>query len=79
MKPIKDLINKILWDEKENPEDYSLYYIDRIANEYKEIKFNEVKKLEGDFLVLEREEETEIPLHRIKFVKKKGVIVWERK
>jgi len=79
MKPVKDLINKILWDEKENPEDYSLYYLDRITKKYKEIKFKEIKKLEGDFLVLEREEETEIPLHRIKFVRKKGLVVWERK
>ncbi|MBW2999356.1 DUF504 domain-containing protein [Candidatus Woesearchaeota archaeon] len=79
MQPIIDLINKIKWDKKENPEDYSLFYSDRFMDEFKEIKFTEIKRTEDSFLVIEREgEEVYIPTHRIHYVKKKGVIVWKR-
>jgi len=38
-----------------------------------------IKKIEGNFLVLEREgEEVYIPTHRVKEVKKNGKIVWKR-
>ena len=36
------------------------------------------KKIEGNFLLLDREEETYIPMHRIKEVKKNNAIVWRR-
>ncbi len=44
MKTISELINKIKWDEKEDPEEYSLFYEDRISHDYKEIKFLAIKK-----------------------------------
>jgi len=76
---IKALINKIKWDSKENPDQYSLYYLDRVENKYKEIKYNEILKVEGNFLIIIRDdEETNIPLHRIKIVKKKGMTIWKR-
>ena len=40
--------------------------------------FDEIKKIEGNFLLLDREEETYIPVHRIRKVKKKGKVVWKR-
>ena len=76
---IKELINKIKYDEREKPEDYVLYYYDRIQDKLKAIKYVEIKRLEGNFMVLERDgEEVEIPLHRVKEVKKKGAVVWKR-
>ena len=76
---IEDLINKIKWDERENPEDYSLYYLDRITKKLVEIRYKDILKVEEGFVVLEREgEETNIPLHRIRKVTKKGEIVWQR-
>ena len=77
MQTIKDLINKIKWDKRENPEDYSLIYID--LGKKKELAYTDIKRLEGNFMIIERGgEETEIPLHRIREVKKKGKIVWKR-
>ena len=79
MIPIQDLINKIKFDSREKPEDYVLFYLDRIEGELKPIKFLEIKRTEGNFLVLEKKgEEVEIPMHRIKKVERKGEVVWER-
>jgi len=78
MQTIKDFINKIKWDKRENPEDYYLVYVD--FGKEKEIPYTAIKRLEGNFMVLERDgEEIEIPLHRIRKVKKKGKIIWQRK
>jgi len=67
MIPVKDLINKIKFDTREKAEDYVLFYLDRVENKLKPIKFREIKRTEGNFLVLERDsEEVEIPMHRIK-------------
>ena len=78
VQPIKELLNKIKWDKRENPKDYSIGYLDRIQNKVIEIGYSEIKNIEGNFLVLDREEETYIPAHRIKQVKKKGKIIWKR-
>ena len=76
---IKDLLNKIKWDKKEEPSGYTIAYKDRIENKYKEIKYSEIKKIEGIFMVLDRNgEEINIPLHRVKQVRKKGLVIWNR-
>jgi uncharacterized protein (UPF0248 family) len=77
MQSIKDLINKIKWDKRENPEDYSLIYID--LGKRKKLAYTLIKRLEGNFMVIEKNnEETEIPLHRIREVLKNGKVVWKR-
>lgn len=76
---LKDLINKIKWDKKEKPELYSLFYIDRFTKKKKEIKYNNLKRIEGTFLVIEQDsEEIEIPMHRIKEARKEGKLIWSR-
>jgi len=77
MQHILDLLNKIKWDKKENPDDYSIAYFDRVSSKNREIRFNDIKSIEGNFMVV-GEEESHIPLHRIRKVKKKCVIVWQR-
>ncbi len=79
MLPIKDLLNKIKWDKKENPEEYTLFYFDRILNNLIPIPYNKIKRLEGSFMILDSEDETNIPLHRIKKVTKNKIVVWERR
>jgi uncharacterized protein (UPF0248 family) len=75
---IKDLINKIKWDKRENPEDYTLTFID--FRKEKEISYAQIKRLEGNFMVLDSNgKEVEVPLHRVRKVKKKGNIIWQRK
>lgn len=79
MQPIQDLLNKIKWDERENSDDYSIFYLDRVLNKLIEIPYAKIKKLEGSFMILDNLDETNIPLHRIKKVMKNNVVVWERK
>lgn len=79
MIPIKDLLNKIKWDKRENPDDYAIFYLDKIANKLIEIRYNDIKRIEGTFMVIDKDnEETYIPMHRIKKVKNKDKIVWSR-
>ena len=79
MIPIHDLLNKIKWDKRENPADYSIFYLDRIQNKLIQIPYAKIKKIEGSFMVLDSIDETNIPLHRIKKVTKNNAVVWERK
>ncbi len=77
MKPIKEILSKIKWDSKETPDDYEIFYLD--FKKLIPIKYTEIKRIEEGFFVIERNnEETFIPLHRIKKVLKKGEVVWER-
>ncbi len=79
MKPIIEIINKIKWDKKENPEDYTIGYEDRVSKKIVEIKFTDIKRMEGNFMVIEKNlEESNIPVHRIRVVKKKDSAVWKR-
>ncbi len=77
MQYILDLLNKVKWDKNENPEDYSIAYFDRVSSKNREIRFNDIKSIEGNFMIV-GEEESHIPLHRIREVKKKGTIIWQR-
>lgn len=74
---IKDLLNKIKWDKRENPDDYKIYFLDK--KDFIELKYKNIKRLEGNFMIIEREdEEVNIPIHRIRYVKKKGILIWKR-
>ena len=79
MTPIQDLLNKIKWDKRENPNQYTIFYYDRILNKLIQIPYTKIKKLEGSFMVLDNEQESNIPLHRVKKVEKNNVVVWERR
>ncbi len=76
---IIDLLNKIKWDKNLNKDDFSVVYFDRINKNKIEIAFVNIKNIEGNFMVVKRdEEEVNIPLHRIKQIKQKGNVIWER-
>lgn len=76
MVPVKDVLSRIRWDKKENPEDYEIVYIDRVLQQEVKIRFKDVSEIEGNFMTVG---EASIPLHRIVKVYKKGKLVWERK
>ncbi|MBU0535525.1 MAG: DUF504 domain-containing protein [Nanoarchaeota archaeon] len=65
--------------------DYTFYYLDRIEKKEKKIKGRDIIKIDGDFIVIEKLnpegvlETAEIPMHRIRSVKKNNSIVWKRK
>ena len=79
MQPIHQLLNKIKWDKRENPDDYTLFYYDRILKELIRLPYNKIKKVEGSFMILDNEEESNVPLHRVRKVAKNNAVVWERK
>lgn len=72
---ILDLLNKIKWDAREKPEEYAVIYFDRLYKNKKEIKFKEIKNFNNLTLELENRE---IPLHRIREIKKENKIIWKR-
>jgi len=79
MQPIHELLNKIKWDKREDPEQYSIFYFDRILRKLIKIPYDKIKRIEGSFMILDNGEESNIPLHRIKKVVKDSAVVWERK
>lgn len=79
MQPIRSLLNKIKWDPNLNPDEYSIFYLDRIRKVLIEIEYNDIKKIENEFMILEKDDEVNIPLHRIRKVKRNKKLVWERK
>lgn len=79
MFPIHELLNKIKWDKRENPEKYSIFYFDRILKKLIKIPYIKINRIDGSFMVLGDEEESYIPLHRIKKVAKDDIVIWERK
>ena len=77
MKPVQDVLNQIKWDKQLKPEDYSVEYID--FGKLVSIPYTAIKKIEGLFMIVEKNgEETNIPLHRIRIVKKNGEVIWQR-
>jgi len=76
---ILDLLNKIKWDKRENQELYTIHYHDRVENKNKEVKYTGIMAIEPPFMLLEINKKlTYIPLHRIKEIRKKNIIVWQR-
>ncbi|OGM02714.1 hypothetical protein A3K72_02170 [Candidatus Woesearchaeota archaeon RBG_13_36_6] len=79
MIPIKDLLNKIKWDKNLNPNEYSIGYFDRISKKLVWIDFGQIKNIDGNFMILEKEnKEVDVPLHRIREVKQKKETIWKR-
>jgi uncharacterized protein (UPF0248 family) len=79
MRTIKDFLNKIKWDKNLNAEDFIVCYLDNISKELVELKFKDILRVEGNFMViLKEDEETFIPLHRIREVRRKEELVWKR-
>jgi uncharacterized protein (UPF0248 family) len=79
MQYILDLLNRIRWDKNLNPDEYSIVYEDRVDNTNKQILFKDIKRIEGTFIIIEKDgEEINIPIHRIRQVKRNGKSVWKR-
>jgi len=77
--PIQDFLNKLKWDKNEDPFTYTFFYIDRVANRLRELKYKDIAEVEGGFMTIVKEDsEAQIPLHRIRMVKKGADVVWER-
>jgi uncharacterized protein (UPF0248 family) len=82
---ILNLLNKIKWDKRENPDEYSIGYWDNVEGQLKHIKYTDMRFEEGNKFNFQHQTETngeilisEIPFHRIKQVVKGNNIIWQR-
>ena len=55
MQPIKSLLNKIKWGKRENPGEYSIYYLDRISKKLIKINYIDIKRFEDNFIIVEND------------------------
>lgn len=79
MEYILDLLNKIKWDPNENEDYFSIVYEDKVNKANREIPYNNIKRIEGTFFIIDSHgEEINIPAHRIREVRKKGKAIWKR-
>lgn len=74
MKTATDVINRIQWDEKLNPEDFTVGYLDRflgiIENSFSSFDWEDITSVDQTILA--------IPRHRIQYFKYHDDIVWDK-
>jgi len=73
---IKSMINKIIFDPREDSGEYLLYYYDRVEGSLVSLHIGDIDHIETNFLVTK--DGRDIPLHRIRKIEKQGEVVWER-
>ncbi len=81
MHPLKNILNKLRWDEKENPNDYLITYRHRGApGDVKQIKASMIRSLGKSYFTLSEragDEESVIPFHRILEIRNvNGTTLW---
>ncbi len=74
MLTIKQFLNKIKYSGKFETKNIVIYYYDRVLKTLIPINYNDFK-IDGEFIIFK---DKEIPLHRIREIRKKGMIIWKR-
>jgi uncharacterized protein (UPF0248 family) len=82
--PLKNILNRFRWDNRENPDDYLITYRHRGApNDEKRVKASSIQILGKSSFTLsgENEEETTIPFHRILEIRNvtDGRLLWRKR
>jgi len=77
MMPVRDFLNRIRWDSSLKKEEYAIFYYDRLCHCLKSFSFLSIKDISKNFVELN--DGREIPLHRIREIRRKNKLVWERK
>ncbi len=67
--PLKNILNRLRWDQKENPNNYLITYVHRGApGDVKAVRASMIRALGKSYFTLQEnpnDEETIIPFHRI--------------
>ena len=84
MHPLKNILNKVIWDRRENPEDYVITFVHRGAVEdLKTIPFARIQDVGNSWFTYQddAENETTIPFHRVTSVKntRSGEVIWKKR
>jgi len=82
--PLKNILNKVFWDKRENPDDYALSFIHRGASgDLKTIPLAKIREIGNSWFAYgdNVENETTIPFHRVTLVKntRSGNVLWRKK
>ncbi len=79
MMPINRFLAKIRWDKNKNPKDFSIGIFDRMKNDIFFVRFEDIEMNNADrFSFSVKGREGRIPFHRIRIIKERGKVVWER-
>jgi uncharacterized protein (UPF0248 family) len=73
MRPVQDVLNQIKWDKNLKPGEYTIEYID--FGKLKSMPYSDIERIEDGFMIVG---DANIPLHRIRIIKKNGEIIWQR-
>jgi uncharacterized protein (UPF0248 family) len=81
--PLKNILNRLRWDDRENPEDYVITYRHRGApNDEKQVKASAIQSLGKSYFTLRcgDGEESTIPFHRILEIRNvtDGQVIWRK-
>ena len=72
------MLDKIKWSKKFNENDIDLVYFDRLLKNNIEVNYKYIK-IEDNFIIIENKNKiSEIPLHRLREIRNKGIIIWKR-
>lgn len=74
MLPAKEFLNKIKYSGKFNQKEITIYYFDRVLKELLPVGYENIK-IDGDLMLTE---DKTIPLHRIREIRYKNIIIWKR-
>lgn len=72
---IRDLLNKIKWNNNLDERNYSVYYFDRILNKLLLLPFEKIE-VKDSFIISDNKT---IPMHRIREVRMNDKLIWKRK
>lgn len=80
--PLKNVLNKLRWDQRERVDEYLITYRHRGApNDIRQVRASNIRKLDNSFFTLADEsdsEETIIPFHRVLEIRslQEDVVIW---
>jgi uncharacterized protein (UPF0248 family) len=81
--PLKNILNRIIWDQKLNPDNFKIVYIHRGGiNDISSVNGKSLKWVGNSWFIIKMEtEEISIPFHRILIVQneKTGEILWRKR
>lgn len=82
MQTVKELLDRIRWDEHLRQERFEVGYLDRVENKIIRVAFKELNFPSDDQFCFEVVDENEdvhsIPYHRVKEVYQNGKLIWHR-
>jgi len=82
MTPIRELLNRIRWDEEFGRSDFIIAYYDRLEDRLIRVPLREIFFEPDDHFSFELIDHEgvrhSVPLHRIKEVYKNGELIWHR-